>query len=476
MGKDNQRQYQKKQQQQPEDDVPVRLIVPNSMDAERAILGSILLDNEAFNFSITQGISTKSFYSRGHLIIFQRMNDLMEKGCVIDLVTLSEELTRDDMLEKAGGAAYIAGLTDGVPIGTMAGMGEYCRIVKEMYTLRRAIQLSESVTSQCFERVESGKVLEFAQRGFFEITEDKLVGGFRSVRDVLTSDMGNIEKLFTRGIKGDGVLSGLTDLDNLTGGLRNSELIVLAARPSGGKTSLALNMASDQAIRKNEPVGIFSLEMDRQALVIRMLCAEGRVHAHRLRNGMASQEDWQRIGTAAGIVGSAPIYIDDASSSSITELRAKARQLKTEKGIKALYVDYLQLITGRGDNRTEEVGFISRQLKACAKELKIPVVALAQLNRDVEKRQNPRPQLSDLRESGGIEQDADVVLFLYPLEAAKGEDNSSVRRIGAYVAKNRNGPTGETELLFLGHWMKFVLPEKAELQFDYKADAAGDRE
>ncbi len=437
--------------------------VPHNLEAERALLGSILLDNSAIN-SALELLSKEDFFSESHRLTFEKMTALSEKNRTIDLVTLSEELAKDGLLEKAGGAAYISALTDGIPIGTTAAMAEYCRIVKEKSTIRRIINASHNVLSRCLEGNDDPETLiDLAQSQIFEIAEARVQSGFANVREIVKSSFGKIDVLFDRGQRVTGIETGLKDLDDITSGLQAGELIVVAARPSLGKTALALNIGAHAAIENHKAVGMFSLEMSKESLVIRLLCSEARIDSHRLRTGFSSREEWARITPALGRLSEAPLYIEDTPALSIMQIRAKARRLKAEKGLDLLIIDYLQLISGQGrfENRTQEVSYISRSLKSIAKELKVPVLALSQLSRAPEQRPGQRPQLSDLRESGSIEQDADVVIFIFreKMKAAE-EDGEAEYAHGGYethliVGKQRNGPTGDVPVVFLRPYATF---------------------
>jgi len=437
--------------------------VPHNLEAERALLGSILLDNDSLN-SALEILGKEDFYSDAHRVTFESMVALSEKNRTIDLVTLSEELARGGLLEKSGGAGYLAALTDGVPIGTMAAVGEYCRIVKEKSTVRRLINASNTVIARCLEGTDDPEVLiDLAQSQVFDIAEQRVASGFATIREIVKTSFGKIDVLFDRGQRVTGIETGFVDLDNMTSGLQASELIVVAARPSLGKTALALNIAAHASIEKQKVVGVFSLEMSKESLVIRLLCSEARIDSHKLRTGFSSREDWNRMTAALGRLSEAPLYIEDTPALSIMQIRAKARRLKAEKGLDLLIVDYLQLVSGQGrfENRTQEVSYISRSLKSIAKELKVPVLALSQLSRAPEMRPGQRPQLSDLRESGSIEQDADVVIFIFrerkPAEEQEGDEEfarggSETRLI---IGKQRNGPTGEVPVVFLKPYAKF---------------------
>jgi replicative DNA helicase len=439
--------------------------VPHNLEAERALLGSILLDNASLNFAM-ELLAKGDFYSEAHRLTYEKMADLSEKNRAIDLVTLSEELAKDGLLEKAGGAAYLSALTDGVPIGTTAAMGEYCRIVKEKSTIRRLINASNNVLARCLEGTDDPETLiDLAQSQVFEIAEQRMQGGFTSLRDEVKASLEKINTLFDRGQTVTGIETGLVDLDSMTSGFQAGELVVIAARPSLGKTALALNIAAHAAIKNRKVVGMFSLEMSKESLVIRLLCSEARIDSHKLRTGFSSKEEWNRMTPALGRLSEAPLFIDDTAAPGIMQIRAKARRLKAEKGLDLLIVDYLQLVSGdrRFENRTQEVSSISRGLKSIAKELKVPVLALSQLSRAPEQRPgNQRPQLSDLRESGSIEQDADVVIFIYrekkaaePGKEGEEEPVQGGSETHLIIGKQRNGPTGDVPVVFLKPYAKF---------------------
>jgi replicative DNA helicase len=438
--------------------------VPHNLEAERALLGSILLDNGALNLAL-EILGRQDFYSEAHRLTFERMMGISERNRPIDLVTLSEELAKDGLLEKAGGAAYLAALTDGVPIGTTAAVGEYCRIVKEKSTARRLIEASNNVIARCLEGTDDpATLIDLAQSLVFDIADQRTQGGFTALRDEIKASLEKINVLFDRGQTVTGIETGFVDLDNMTSGFQAGELVVIAARPSLGKTALALNIAAHAAIEKRKAVGMFSLEMSKESLVIRLLCSEGNIDSHKLRTGFSSKDDWKRMTPALGRLSEAPLYIDDTAALSIMQIRAKARRLKAEKGLDLLIVDYLQLVSGdrKFENRTQEVSSISRGLKSIAKELKVPVLALSQLSRAPEQRPgNQRPQLSDLRESGSIEQDADVVIFIFrEKKAAQGETPEEDNLHGGYethliIGKQRNGPTGDVPVVFLKPYAKF---------------------
>jgi len=443
---------------------PSDRVVPHNLEAERALLGSILLDNSALNLAL-EGVGKDDFFSEAHRITFDKMIAISEKNRTIDLVTLSEELAKEGQIEKAGGAAYLAALTDGVPVGTSVAVSEYSRIVKEKSILRRLINASNNVISRCLEGTDDPDTLiDLAQSQVFDIAEQKVQSGFTDIRDIVRSSFGTIDVLLDRGQRVTGIETGFVDLDNMTTGLQPGELVVVAARPSLGKTALALNIAAHAAIKHRKTVGFFSLEMSKESLVIRLLCSEAETDSHRLRSGFSNREDWNKLTRALGRLGDAPLLIEDTPALSIMQIRAKARRLKMEKGLDLMVVDYLQLVSGQGrfENRTQEVSYISRGLKSIAKELRIPVLALSQLSRAPEQRPGQRPQLSDLRESGSIEQDADVVIFIFRerKSAEESEAEGEVDRRGIemrlIVGKQRNGPTGDIPVVFMRPYAKFA--------------------
>jgi replicative DNA helicase len=433
------------------------------LEAERALLGSILLDNSALNMAL-EVVGRDDFFSEAHRITFEKMVGISEKNRTIDLVTLCEELSKDGQTEKAGGAAYLAALTDGVPIGTSVAVSEYSRIVKEKSIIRRLINVSNNLISRCMEGTDDPDTLiDLAQSQVFDIAEQKVKSGFSNIRDIVKSSFGTIDVLFDRGQRVTGIETGFVDLDNMTSGLQPGELVVVASRPSLGKTALALNVASHAAIKDHKTVGLFSLEMSKESLVIRLLCSEAEIDSHKLRSGFSSREDWKKLTRALGRLADAPLMIEDTPALSIMQIRAKARRLKMEKGLDLMIVDYLQLVSGQGrfENRTQEVSYISRSLKSIAKELRVPVLALSQLSRAPEQRPGQRPQLSDLRESGSIEQDADVVIFIFrerkaaEESEAEGETDRRGVEMKLIVGKQRNGPTGDIPVVFMRPYVKF---------------------
>ncbi len=436
----------------------IERVFPHNLEAERALLGSVLLDNGTLYIAL-EYVTRDDFFAESHRLIFDKMLELSQKNRTIDLVTLSEELSREGLLEKVGGAGYVASLTDGVPIGVSSTAMEYARIVKEKALVRRLIHASNNVITRCLEGADDPEALiDLAQSQVFEIAEQKTQSGFMDVFQIVKSSFGTIDVLFERGHHVTGIPTGFEELDQMTSGLQPGELIIIAARPSLGKTALALNIAANAAIQHHKKVGVFSLEMSKESLALRLLCSEARIDSHRLRAGFTTREDWSKMTQALGRLAEAPLFIEDTPALSIMQIRAKARRLKAEKGLDLLIVDYLQLVTGqtRSENRTQEVSFISRGLKSLAKELHVPVLALSQLSRAPEQRPGQKPQLSDLRESGSIEQDADVVIFIFrERRAAEEGEEEAGAETKLIIGKQRNGPTGEIPIVFLRPYVRF---------------------
>jgi replicative DNA helicase len=436
---------------------------PHSIEAERALLGSVLMDNEAL-YIIMERLKREDFFLDAHRMIFDKMLLLSDKPSTIDLVTLSEELGRDGLLEKVGGAAHLASLIDSIPIGTTAGVAEYCKIVKDKSIVRQLINASNNMIARCYEAGnDPEELIDDAQRQIVDIAQEKVQTGFARVKDVPFEDL--INPTVT------GVETGFVELDQMTSGLQPSDLVIIAARPSMGKTALALNIAAHAAARKHKAVAIFSLEMNKESLVLRLTCSESSVDSHTLRSGFASKEQVARAARAYAELSQTPLFIDDTAALNIMQIRAKARRLQIEHGqLDLMIVDYLQLITGHGrsENRNQEVSYISRGLKSIAKELHCPVVALSQLSRAPEAGKGREPQLSDLRDSGSIEQDADVVMFIQrdklsadrgdePVEG--GDDPNYVpgdHTVEINIAKQRNGPTGSVRLVFVKKYTRFA--------------------
>ncbi|RMG91505.1 MAG: replicative DNA helicase [Candidatus Dadabacteria bacterium] len=429
-------------------------VPPHSLEAEVGVLGAVLLNNDVLP-QVAELVDRDDFYRTGHRLIFEAMLDLSERGAPIDLVTLTEELRTKGVLEKAGGAAYVGSLTDQVPSARNAE--HYARIVRERAVLRKLIWVATEIASEGYDPdADVEEYLDRAEQEIFKITQRKISPSFVRLRDVLKDAMAKVEELYERKELVTGVPTGFHDLDQLTAGLQPSDLIIVAGRPGMGKTSFVLNIAHYASVHENLPVGFFSLEMSREQLALRLLCAEARIDSHRLRRGMLKDSDFPKLARAAGVLAEAPFFIDDTPGISTLELRAKARRLKAEAGLELVIVDYLQLMRARGsyDVREQEISEISRSLKALAKELHVPVIALSQLNRGVESRSDKRPLLSDLRESGAIEQDADVILFIYRDDVYNKESaDKGIAEI--IVGKQRQGPTGTVKLAFLNEYTAF---------------------
>jgi replicative DNA helicase len=429
--------------------------LPSSIDAERSLLGSVLVNNENY-YRIVEFLRPEDFYLDSHRVIFRNMTGLMENSRAIDLITLQDELLRNASLESAGGIGYLSGLLEGIPY--LTNIEHYIDIVRDKSLLRQMINSASKVISECFDQAEpADAILDQAEQALFNLSEHRTKSGFVSVADMEEDTQKLLTKLYEDKEMITGVATGFTDLDRMTSGFQPGDLVILAARPSMGKTALALNVAQYVALKKGLPVGIFSLEMSKQQLLMRFLCAESLVDAHKVRTGYIGKDDFRQLIDALAAVTRAPLYIDDSSSLTIMEMRAKARRLKAEHGLSLLIVDYLQLMSGYGrvENRVQEISGISRGLKALAKELEVPVIALSQLSRAPEQRQGDhRPQLSDLRESGSIEQDADVVLFIYREEVYK-RDEENEGKADLIISKQRNGPIGNVKLAFLKQYTKF---------------------
>jgi replicative DNA helicase len=429
--------------------------LPQNLDAERSILGAILLDNHALNAAI-ENIKAEDFFLEQHRRVFNQMIALGESQQAIDLVTLTESLHRVGELEASGGAPYLASLADGMP--RVSNVEHYARIVREKALLRNLIHATHNIQQRALEGEEGADtILDNAESSIFALAEDRVKAGLIPIKDIVRDNFERLERIFREGKSITGVSTGYMELDKLLSGFQNSELLILAARPSQGKTALALNLAENIAIRSEKPVAVFSLEMSKESLLQRLVASVAQIDAHKFRTGHLSREDWRRMTEALGQISSAPLWIDDAGSTSVLEIGAKARRLKRDKGLSLLIVDYLQLITGRGrfNNRQEEVSSISRGLKGLAKELQIPVLVLSQLTRAPE-REERGPQLSDLRESGAIEQDADVVMFIYrPHWAKMGASPEERDQAEIQVAKQRNGPTDKVRFVFRSRLTRF---------------------
>jgi replicative DNA helicase len=421
------------------------------------VLGAILVHNDAFNLA-AQVIDSQDFYRDAHRRIFDRMVALNERHDAIDFVTLKEELARAGELDEVGGPAYVAGLADGVPRAT--NVEYYARIVKEKATLRNLIYAASKIVTNAYEaEQESDLILDEAESAIFAVADDRLKAGFVAMRDLVKDSFPKIEKLFEQKRLITGVPTGFVDLDEMTRGLQGGDLVIVAARPSMGKTSLVLNIAQYVAALGDQVVGFFSLEMSKEALFLRLLTSEAQIDGHRLMSGAIGGNDYHRISHALEKLNAMKLFIDDTANVGVLEMRAKSRRLQSEHGLNLLVVDYIQLMSGRGrfENRTLELASISRSLKGLAKELNVPVVVLSQLSRAPEARSDHRPQLSDLRESGALEQDADVVVLIYRDDVYNKDPNSPDAGTAELIlAKQRNGPTGIVRLAFLREQTRFA--------------------
>jgi replicative DNA helicase len=437
-------------------DLLAQRLPPQSLEAEVSALGGVLLENEALS-RVLEVVNEGDFYREAHRQIFSALLHLYERNEPADLITLSEVLKKRDALEEVGGIEYLNFLVNSVP--TAANIAYYAKIIKEKSILRKLINRATEIINLGFgDAGDVDESLDRAERLIFEISEDRVRPSFFPIKDIIKASFKTIENLYEKKQLITGVPTGFTKLDDLTSGLQPSDLIIVAGRPSMGKTALALNITQHAAIEGGIPSAIFSLEMAKEQLALRLLCSEAKVDAHRLRGGFLSETDWPKLTRAAGSLSEAPIFIDDTPGLTVLEMRAKSRRLKAEHNLGLVVVDYLQLMRGRANSETreQEISDISRSLKALAKELRLPVIALSQLNRKVEDRGDRRPQLADLRESGAIEQDADVIIFLYRDEVYnRSEDNPHKGKAEIIVGKQRNGPTDKFELAFLDKYTCF---------------------
>ncbi|MCF8067256.1 MAG: replicative DNA helicase [Desulfobacterales bacterium] len=431
-------------------------VPPHNLEAEESLLSAILLDNETL-IEVMDVLIADDFYKTAHQQIFTVISELSVSNTPIDLVTVSNRLKEAGHLESVGGATYLARLTDTVPLAVNAK--HYAEIIHDKACLRRLIAKAGEITARCFaDNGEVNSVIDYAESAIFEIAENKLKAPYSPLSKIIDINIDQLEERQGNKSLITGIATGYKELDALTSGLQGSDLIILAARPSMGKTAFALNVARNAAIDGNAPTAIFSLEMAKEQLSMRLLCAEAKIDSNRLRTGFFSREDWVRLTDAAGVLSEAPVYIDDTPNISAMEIRAKVRRLKREKDIGMVIVDYLQLMQGRqsAERRDLEISEISRSLKGLAKEMNIPIIALSQLNRKLEERADKRPMLSDLRESGALEQDADMVAFIYRDEVYnKDENNPNRGKAEIILSKHRNGPTGVAHLAFLKSYTRF---------------------
>lgn len=441
----------------------VERIPPQNIDAERSTLGSMLLEKEAI-YKAQEILNPEDFYREAHRVIFEVVIHLANKGEPVDIITVSEELKQRNMLDKIGGIPYLTSLANAVP--TAANVEYYARIVEEKALLRSVIRVSTDIVSMSYEGAqEVDVILDEAEKQIFQISQKRNVKGYVSLKSILVETFERIETLYESKGGVTGLPTGFTDLDRMTAGLQPSDLIILAARPSMGKTTFALNIASHAAIDLKIPVIMFSLEMSKEQLAMKMLCSEAGVDNQRIRTGTLLDSDWPRLSHALGKLSDSMMFIDDTPGATVLDIRAKSRRIKSEFGLGMILIDYLQLMSSRTktENRQQEVSEISRSLKSLARELEVPVVALSQLSRAVEQRTDKRPGLADLRESGSLEQDADIVAFLYREDYYNQEtDRKNITDL--IIAKQRNGPIGTVEFLFQKEFGKFVGLEKFRKQ------------
>ena len=438
-------------------DVALEKGLPHNLEAERCVLGAIMLDNSLLNQAV-ELLKTDDFYLSSHRLIFDQMLNLTEKSRAVDFITLTDELRRAGQLESVGGASSISSLIDGVP--RLANLEYYARIVQERSTLRNLIKRSNEIMTACYEQQEEvDTILDAAERSIFQLAEAKVRTGFVPIHEIAKRALKKIELAAKRKNMVTGIPTGFTKFDELTSGLQSSDLVIVAARPSMGKTAFSLNIATHAALAAGKSVGIFSLEMSGDQLLLRMICSEARIDAQKLRTGYLSKDEWNRIPRTLSEFTQAKIFIDDSAGITLMEMRAKCRRLKAEQGLDMVVVDYLQLMSAgksRFESRQQEISSISRGLKGLAKELDIPVIALSQLSRAPEQRTGDhRPQLSDLRESGSIEQDADLVAFIFREEVYKRDDEEKKGIAEIIIGKQRNGPIGSIDLAFIKEYTRF---------------------
>ncbi|HXX58359.1 MAG TPA: replicative DNA helicase [Thermodesulfovibrionales bacterium] len=449
-------------------DLTLDRLPPQNLEAEQSVLGAILLDNEAISKAL-EILSQDDFYRDSHRRIFDAMVELYEKNEAIDLITVTDTLKRRNDLDAVGGVTYLSNIAAQVP--TSANVRYHSKIVKEKALIRSLLRSTTEIAAKVYESsLEADELVDYAEKTIFDVSDRRTKTSFFPLKEVIKSSFEMIERLYDRKEAVTGVPSGFKELDELTTGFQPGDLVIIGGRPSMGKTALGLNVSQHVALEMREPVAIFSLEMSKEQLAMRMLCAEAMVDSNSVRKGFIRKEDWHKLTSAAGRLAEAPIYIDDASGTSVLEMRAKARRLKVEHhgGLGLVMVDYLQLMRGRGsfERREQEISEISRSLKGLAKELHVPVIALSQLNRAVEQRGEKKPTLADLRESGAIEQDADVIIFLYRDEVYNKNNPSNKGEAEIIIAKQRNGPTATIKLTFLSKCTRFMPYSEREYHDD----------
>jgi len=432
---------------------------PQNVEAEQSVLGAILLSPESL-VGVAEKLQPPDFYRGAHQVIFKGMLEIAEAGEPVDVVTLTARLQAQSKLDEAGGVEYLFALSRSVP--TAANIEYHAQIVSDRALLRRIISVTTEIAATGYAGTDDvGELLDHAERRILALAQSRVDRGFAAIKDVLLQAYERIEFLYHSKGGLTGVSTGYSELDRMTSGFQKSDLIILAARPSVGKTAFALNIAQNAAVRSKQTVAIFSLEMSKDQLVQRMICAEAHIDAHVLRTGQLEDDDWTKLAMGMASLSEAPIFIDDSPGVTVADMRSRLRRLQLEHGLGMVVIDYLQLIYGRSrsDNRQQEISEISRNLKALARELHVPVLALSQLSRSVEQRQDKRPMLSDIRESGSIEQDADVVAFLYRDDYYNPESEKK-NIVEVIIGKQRNGPTGKVELAFLKNYNKFVSLER----------------
>jgi len=437
--------------------VSIDKLPPQNIEAEQSVLGAIIFDNEALP-RVVEMLAPDDFYRESHRRLYNSMLDLFNRNEPIDIITLTDHLRKSNDLDAVGGIAYLSTLANSIP--TSANIRHHAKIVREKALLRALIQTATHINTRVYEDdLEADDMVDYAEKVIFDIADKRTRVSFSPMKDVVKDTFKMIEHLYDKKEAITGVPSGFKDLDELTAGFQPGELIIIGGRPGMGKTAFALNVVQHVGIEMREPVAVFSLEMSKEQLALRMLCAESMVDSSHVRKGFINKQDWPKLTNAAGRLSDAPIFIDDSSAMTVLEIRAKSRRLsKDHKGLSLIVVDYLQLMRSRGnfERREQEISEISRSLKALAKELKIPVIALSQLNRAVEQRSGNKPTLADIRESGAIEQDADVIIFIYK-DGEQSRTNPAVRNVVKVdIAKQRNGPTGTLVLTFLSNCTKFV--------------------